>query len=133
MRGLDTNILVRLLLRDDRQQSELARRTIERALAAGEPLIVGTMAFLETEWALRSHTGLRKAEVILLFKQLLEARDVVFENEGVIEQALYSYKNGGADFADCLLIAQYLHLGCETMLTFDVRASRVLGGEFLKA
>ena len=133
MRGLDTNVLVRYLLRDDRHQSDLARQAIEKALAAGEPMLVGTMALLEAEWVLRSGAGLSKGEIILLFKQLLEARDVVFENEAVVEQALYTFENGNVEFADCLLIAQYQYLGCSSMLTFDIRASKAPGGERLVA
>jgi predicted nucleic-acid-binding protein len=125
--------LVRYLLRDDRHQSDLARRAIEKALAAGEPMLVETMALLETEWVLRSQAGLSKGEIILLFKQLLEARDVVFENEAVLEQALYTFENGNVEFADSLLIAQYQYLGCSTMLTFDIRASKTPGGERLVA
>jgi predicted nucleic-acid-binding protein len=133
VRGLDTNVLVRYLLRDDARQAATAKAAIERAIAAGEPLLIGLLALLETEWVLRARAGLDKAAILAAFKRLLEARDVEFENEAAIEQALYDFENGAADFADCLMIAQYRQLGCDTMLTFDARAARVPGGELLGA
>ena len=131
MRGLDTNVLIRYLLRDDLRQARAAKRAIERAISAGEPLIISLLAVLETEWVLRARASLDKATILSAFRQLLESRDIQFENESAIEQALYDFENSNADFADCLMIAQYRHLGCATMLTFDVRAARVPGGELL--
>lgn len=131
MRGLDTNVLVRFLLRDDRNQAARAKAAIDRATTAGEPLLVGLLTLLETEWVLRARAGLGKNEIIGAFKHLLEARELLFESEEAVEQALYHFENSKADFADCLMIAQYQHIGCRTMLTFDTHAARVPGGEMV--
>ncbi|HEY6578663.1 MAG TPA: PIN domain-containing protein [Rhizomicrobium sp.] len=133
MRGLETNVLVRFLLGDDRRQSKAARTVIADALAAGEPLLLSLLTVLETEWVLRARAGLRKNTIVGAFKQLLESRDLVFESEEALEEALYRFEEGSADFADCLMVAQYRQLGCTAMLTFDVRAARVPGGELLAA
>ena len=58
MRGPDTNVLVRFLLRDDPVQARAAKSAIDGATAQGEPLLVSLLTILETEWVLRSLGGL---------------------------------------------------------------------------
>jgi predicted nucleic-acid-binding protein len=133
MRGLDTNVLVRVLLQDDRRQARAAEAAIDSALAAGEPLVVSLLTILETEWVLRTHGGLDKPAIIRTFETLLEARDLLIEDEEVLEQALYAFADSNADFADCLILARYLRFGCSSMLTFDTRAAKLAGAEQLRA
>ena len=127
MFGLDTNVLVRFLLRDDPQQAECAKRVIDEALAAGEPVAVALLAILETEWVLRSRAKLEKKTVITTFRMLLESRDLRIEHEESLEEALYLYENNSADFADCLMATRYKRTGCTAMLTFDRKAATMPG------
>lgn len=131
MQGLDTNVLVRFLLRDDPRQAKAAKAAIDDALASGTPLFLSLLVVLETEWVLRTCANLRKPAIIGVFKQLLESRDLNFEDEAALEEALYQYEDSGAEFADCLLISRYLRLGCRSMLTFDAKAARLPGTELL--
>jgi predicted nucleic-acid-binding protein len=126
-------VLVRFLLRDEPAQARAAKAAIDRAIQSGEPMVLGLLAVLETEWVLRSRAGLDKAAVLTTFKQLLEARDLAIEREDVLEQALYAYENSSADFADCLMVASYVRSGCSAMLTFDARATKLPGCERLRA
>jgi predicted nucleic-acid-binding protein len=48
-----------------------------------------------------------------------------------VEEAIFSYENSRADFAECVMLAQYRRMGCTAMLTFDARAARVSGAELL--
>jgi predicted nucleic-acid-binding protein len=78
MLGLDTNVLVRFLVRDDQAQFEKARRLIKREVAAGSGIFVNQLLLLETEWVLRSRYGLTKKWIIEVISGLLEASDVQF-------------------------------------------------------
>ena len=127
MVGLDTNVLVRFLLRDDQKQAEQAQKAIEDALADGEPVVVSLLTMLETEWVLRSCAAIGKKTVISAFRKLLESRDLRIEQEEVLEEALYHYENNTVDFADCLMASRYTRLGCSAMLTFDKKAANVPG------
>ena len=133
MHGLDTNVLVRFLLGDDRRQAEAAKTAIDDAVTAGEPLLLSLLTVLETEWVLRARAGLGKSAIVGAFKQLLESRDLVFEGEEAVEEALFRFEEGRAEFADCLMVAQYRRLGCTAMLTFDGRAAKLPGGQLLTA
>lgn len=97
--GLDTNVLVRYLLEDDKRQTVIARQRIQQAVADEQPVQISLLTVLETEWVLRSYGQCDKATVIETLQNLLELRDVEIEQEESLEQALYYYKNSKADFA----------------------------------
>ena len=132
MVGLDTNVIVRFLLRDDRRQAVAARAAIEEAIGSGEPVVVSLVTLAETEWVLRSNAKRSKSEVLSIFKQLLEARELLFEFEETVEEAIFSYEQSKADFAECLMLAQYRRMGCSAMLTFDNRAAKLSGAELIQ-
>ncbi|MEZ5479937.1 MAG: type II toxin-antitoxin system VapC family toxin [Thiolinea sp.] len=130
--GLDTNVLVRYLLDDDHLQTALARQFIQQAVTTGEPLHISLLTILETEWVLRSFGKCDKNTVIYALQALLETRDVLIEAEETLEQALHTYKNSKADFADCLMVSRYQRSGCHAMLTFDPKAAQLAGCELLQ-
>jgi predicted nucleic-acid-binding protein len=127
MLGLDTNVLVRYLVRDDPSQYEKARRLITRELKRGEPVLVSLLVLLETEWVLRSRYELDKAERLMAISALLDSADLAFEDEACVEQAVYSWKESRADFADCLIEARHRRLGCSATATFDAKALVLTG------
>lgn len=127
MLGVDTNVLVRYLVRDDEAQFEKARKLIKREVAAGRSVFVSHLVVLETEWVLRSRYGLPKNLIIEAISGLLDATDVQFEDEPAIEEALFLWKDATADFADCLIGAKNRRLGCRATATFDVKAAKLSG------
>ena len=127
MLGLDTNVLVRYLVRDDQPQFEKARRLIERESDKGEPVLVSLLVLLETEWVLRSRYELPKAEILSALSMLLDVAELAFEDEPSVEHALYSWRESVADFADCLVEARNRRLGCEATATFDAKALKLAG------
>jgi predicted nucleic-acid-binding protein len=127
MLGVDTNVLVRYLIRDDQSQYEKARRLIEREVSKGEPVLVSMLVLLETEWVLRSRYELAKAEIVTAFSALLDTADLAFEDEPSVEHAVYSWKDSAADFADCLIEARNRRLGCRATATFDGKALKLAG------
>ena len=127
MLGIDTNVLVRFLVRDDESQFEKARKLIKREVTAGRRVFVSQLVLLETEWVLRSRYDLSKIEIIAAISGLLDAPDVQFEDEPAIEAALFVWKESTVDFADCLIGAQNKRLGCRATATFDLRAAKLSG------
>lgn len=127
MLGIDTNVLVRFLVRDEEAQFEKARKLIKREVAAGSTVLVNQLVLLETEWVLRSRFSLAKNLIIQAISGLLDARDVRFEDEPAVEEALFIWKDSAADFADCLIGAKNRRLGCRATATFDMKASKLPG------
>jgi len=117
----------RYLVRDDQAQFDKARRLINRELAQGESVLVSLVVLLETEWVLRSRYELMKAEIIAAFSSLLDAAELTFEDEPSVEQAVYTWRDASAEFADCLISARNLGLGCRATATFDGKALKIAG------
>ena len=127
MLGVDTNVIVRYLTRDDKPQYERARRLIDSEVSKGEPVLVSLLVLLETEWVLRSRYEMAKPEIVAAFSALLETADLAFEDEPSVETAIYSWKDSAAEFADCLIEARNRQLGCRATATFDGKALKLAG------
>jgi len=125
MLGIDTNVLVRFLVRDDEAQFEKASRLIKREVGAKEDVFVSLLVLLETEWVLRSRYRLQKREIIEAISGLLDATEVRLEDEPAIEETLFIWKDSAADFADCLIGAHNRRLGCRATTTFDAKAVKL--------
>jgi predicted nucleic-acid-binding protein len=131
--SVDTNVLVRLLAADDATQGSHARALMQRAARTGESLYVPLTVMLELEWVLRSRYAYGKDQVLATLSSLLETRELDFQDEAAIENALHYYRRSRVDFAECL------HLGCAVsaaqlpLMTFDRAASRVEGTKLLGA
>ena len=124
MLGIATNVVVRLLIADDAEQTRRARRLVDQAVSRDEPVLVSLPVMIETEWALRSRYGLSRETVLGVFRAALEARELSFEDEPALEEALFQWKNSACGFSDCLIAAHNRQLGCRATATFDVKVSR---------
>jgi predicted nucleic-acid-binding protein len=125
MAGLDTNVLVRHLTQDDVAQARLAEELLATAAAHGEKLFVPATVALELEWVLRSRYRLDKPAVLRTFTALLETRELKFQDEPALENALHLYREHGADFAECLHVGACFSHGQAPLMTFDSEAARL--------
>jgi predicted nucleic-acid-binding protein len=103
MLGIDTNVVVRLVVADDADQTARARGLIEQTLSREEPVLVSLLVLLECEWVLRSRYGFSRAALMSIFRALLEARELSFEDEPALEEALFHWKDSACGFSDCSL------------------------------
>jgi predicted nucleic-acid-binding protein len=131
--ALDTNVLVRYVVRDDGGQLAAAKRLIDRCVAAGQSLFVPVTVALELEWVLRAAFGYVKEDVMQVLSNLLSAAELTFESERALEVALQLYRDSSADFADCLHVALATEAGEPPLWTFDKGASKVAGAELIRA
>jgi predicted nucleic-acid-binding protein len=127
MPALDTNVLIRYVVQDDEAQLAAARRLIRKAVSEGQTLFVPVTVALELEWVLRSSYGYPRDEALEILSNLLSAAELTFESERALEVALHLYRDGSADFADCLHIALAAQAQELPLWTFDKRAGKVSG------
>lgn len=125
MSGLDTNVLVRWLVADDDDQVEQVEALFESAIEGQAALFVPTTVTLELEWVLRSRYGFGKEAVVQALAALLESKELEFQAEPALERALHAYRQGPAEFADCLHAGLCAAAGRSPMLTFDAKAARL--------
>ena len=122
MTSLDTNVLVRLLTRDDPAQAEAAAAV----LRAG-PTWVSVTVLLATEWVLRFTYGFEREAVARALTALLGLETLEVEARDVVRRAV-TWHGAGLDLAAALHLAAAPDAVTE-MVTFDRsfarRAARV--------
>jgi len=119
MIGIDTNVLVRLLVGDDQEQMKAAAELCAAARESGEKIFVSVIALCETYWVLDS-VYRRSAEEILDSLEALTGADVfTVEDAEAVLSAIRSSRQGNGDFADHLAGHRNLTHGCRHTLTFD--------------
>mgnify|MGYP003391165631 CR=1 FL=1 len=111
MAALDTNVLVRLIVGDERKQANAAEK-----LVAAEPCTVSTSVLMECEWVLRASYRLDAALIAASFRDLLALENIEALDPVLTQQALQAYE-AGLDFADALHAAQ--RRDGERFVTFD--------------
>ena len=129
MPALDTNALVRYVVEDDTAQLAAAKRLIRKCVSEGRTLFVPVTVALELEWVLRTSFEYPKNAVMGVLSSLFSAAGLSFESEHALEVALQLYRDGSADFADCLHIALAAQAGELPLWTFDRRAAKVNGAQ----
>ncbi|MBI4276917.1 MAG: type II toxin-antitoxin system VapC family toxin [Armatimonadetes bacterium] len=119
MKGIDTNILVRYLTRDEPAQWARAQRYIQDTGAAGEQCLINVIVLCETVWILRSFYGVQRDTIAAVLEKILTARQFEVEDKDLAWAALREYRATGADFADCLIGQRNRMAGCDETATFD--------------
>jgi predicted nucleic acid-binding protein len=128
--GLDTSVVLRLLIGEPRAQMEVARRRIERALIAGEEVVVTDLVIAEAFHALRHHYGVPEAVALGQLREFLRSGIANVDPFGARE-ALDSQTRERAGVVDRLIVARHRALGATTA-TFDRRQARLEGGVLLR-
>ena len=127
MQTLDTNVLVRVLIGVDPEQTSLAEQAFLAAIANGG-VILADVVLAEVAWVLRGY-GLNRATWHDLLNRLVRTRGVtVIELDGVMA-ALDRFEQGG-DFADHLLLSRAQSAHALPVMTFDQRFAQTKGVQF---
>mgnify|MGYP001546964343 CR=1 FL=1 len=122
MIGLDTSVVVRLIIGQPADQCAAARRRLELALTAAEPVIVSDLVIGESYYALQHHYGVPRDEARALLRRFLESGAVTPEPSGIA--AVLQWVERGAGLLDRLIHLRYHECGAATV-TFDVQQSRL--------
>lgn len=119
MIAVDTNVLVRFLVRDDEAQFARAADLLARAQRVDESVFVSTIVLCELVWVLRRAYKVGKADVVRVLNELVRARHVQLESPVVVDRALAAFARGPGDLADYLIREQAFVAGCTGVATFD--------------
>ncbi|MCE5230199.1 type II toxin-antitoxin system VapC family toxin [bacterium] len=124
MKAVDTNVLVRLLTRDDPRQAKRALEFIEHAEKSGQSVLVSNPVLMELCWVLRSAYEYSRDEVIGTIEQLAMAPVFAFESREILEQLVTVARSSSIDIPDLIIALTAKQHDCETTLTFDKRAAK---------
>jgi predicted nucleic-acid-binding protein len=126
---LDTNVVVRLLIGDDPQQTPVAERAFLDAIAGGG-VYLPDVVLAEVAWVLRGY-DLDRATRHQLLERLVRTRGVVVDDIDAVIDALDQFRQGG-DLADQLILARATSAGALPVLSFDRRFSASEGVALLQ-
>ena len=122
MRAVDTNVLVRLLTRDDARQVAVA----EDFVATGA--WVPQLAIAEVTWVLASVYGRGREAIATAVEMLLNHQHLTVQDADAVAAALESFRaHPAVDFSDCLMVEVARKAGHLPLGTFDRRLARVDG------
>jgi predicted nucleic-acid-binding protein len=126
MRAVDTNVLVRLVTRDDPRQVAAAEAFVARG--AWVPHLV----LAEALWVLDAVYELGQAEVAKAVEMLLNHKELTLQDEDTVASALASFrKKPSLSFSDCLVLEVARKAGHLPLGTFDRDLSKLEGAQRL--
>jgi len=123
MIALDTNVIVRFLVNDDRAQAHAVYARFKKAETAREILFIPLLVALETIWVLESCYDKSRKDILSALDDLLGMPILKFEEESVIQRLAARGRTGHADLSDLLIALAAESSGCATGLTFDKKAA----------
>jgi predicted nucleic-acid-binding protein len=118
--AVDTNVLVRAVVRDDRAQAEIAAEM----LRSSKLIAVALSALCELVWVLRRVYRFKAADVADTIRALTAAENVE-TNRPAVDAGL-ALLDAGGDFADGVIAYEGRWLGAETFVSFDKKAVEML-------
>jgi predicted nucleic-acid-binding protein len=122
MRAVDTNVLVRLLARDDAAQTHTAEEFV--AKGAWVPHVV----LVETLWVLDAVFARNAAQLATAVEMLLNHKSLVIQDSDVVAVALEQFRRRPSlGFSDCLVVETARKAGHVPVGTFDRNLAKLDG------
>jgi predicted nucleic-acid-binding protein len=120
MRALDTNVLVRLVTRDDRKQVAAAESFVSKGAW------VSTLVLMEATWVLTAVYELTHAEISTAIDMLLHHKNFTIQEPDSVAAALERYRSRPAlGFSDCLILETARKAGHLPLGTLDRNLSKL--------
>lgn len=126
MRAVDTNVLVRLIERDDAEQVRAAEQFVAPSAWVSHIVLV------ETIWVLDAVFARSAAQIATAVEMLLDHRELVIQDADVVAAALVRFKERPwLGFSDCLILEVARRAGHQPLGTFDRELAKVDGAHWL--
>jgi predicted nucleic-acid-binding protein len=129
--ALDTNVLVRLVTRDDEAQARRAKAVFDSHSDENGGLFVADIVLVELCWTLARSYELSRADIARTVHALLDNASIALESPAAVKNALVLFEAASADFPDCLIVAKAGQVGCSHTLSFDKRMGPLPGVQLL--
>ena len=122
MQAVDTNVLVRLLARDDEKQAKLADQFVAKGAW------VSHLVLAETVWVLDAVYERKPAQLMAAIELLLQHESLVLQDADTVSAALAHFRaKPKLGFSDCLVLAIAKKAGHVPLGTFDRALARLDG------
>jgi predicted nucleic-acid-binding protein len=119
MIAVDTNVLVRLLVKDDEAQTRKVIVLFKRLSDAADTAYVCDVVLCEVVWVLQACYKLKRKQIAVALRQLLSARQLTFDSPDQLSRALAAFEQGRGDLADYVIRERAKAAECDCVATFD--------------
>jgi predicted nucleic-acid-binding protein len=120
--GIDTNVLLRLVVDDDPAQRAAVLKFGE-GLGRDYHGYVALICLVEMDWALRKQYRFSKGESVNALRKISRIRGIEVQMSDAVERALTSVEKADGDFADLLIAQLCLDAGCDHIVSLDKKAA----------
>ncbi len=122
MRAIDTNVLVRLITRDDERQVETAEEFVSKGAW------VSHIVLAEASWVLDSVYDRTPEQIAKAMGMLLDHKQLTIQDQDAVEAALEKFrKNKGVSFSDLLILEIARKNGHLPLGSFDRELAKLEG------
>jgi predicted nucleic-acid-binding protein len=121
MLGVDTNLLVRLLVKDDAHQAETARNILSDL---SQKFVIQPIVLCELVWVLSAAYGYKKEDIVKVISHLMRVENFVILDKETVQSAIELYSSTNMDFADAYIGYANKNAGCLSSITFDKKAAQ---------
>jgi predicted nucleic-acid-binding protein len=130
--GIDTNVLLRLLVRDHDGQVKAAERFVNAHCSSDDPGYVSRIVIAEIAWVLKDIYDYDRTQIAGAIRGILNVSQLEIDSADEVHAAVADYERSSAGFTDCLVARLNASAGCEYTVTFDRKAAKLDGFELLK-
>ncbi len=124
MKAIDTNILIRFLIGDDEVQAKKVYDLFKDVELHKKELFVPLLVMLELIWVLESVYEVKRADILDSIRELLLMSILKFEHQSALQEFISSGYRSNCDLSDLLIACSAKEQGCDTVITFDKKASK---------
>jgi predicted nucleic-acid-binding protein len=122
--GINTNVLARYIVQDDKKQSAIATEYIENNINENNPGFINVIVLCELDWILKRAYGYDRTIRKKVFEQILMTREFIIEKSDIVREAITEFAGSNLDLADCLIGFINRNNGCRASVTFDKKAAK---------
>ena len=125
MIAVDTNVLVRYITNDDKEQALLATTLLDSYIGKEKSIFINNIVLCELVWVLVRGYKYQKEDIIKTLKLLLSSVEFEFENHELAFLAVIEYEKAKADFSDILIGLLNNYRNCKVTYSFDQKALKL--------
>lgn len=97
---------------------------LRKAEAQKNELFVPLLVILNLIWVLESVYEIPRTEILNSIRELLLMPILKFEHQSTLQQFIHTGQGNKYDLSDLLIAQSAISRGCETVITFDKKASK---------
>jgi predicted nucleic-acid-binding protein len=121
---LDTNVILRLVIKDNLEQLEEIKKLLDLAVAKKVKLYCSIMVIFETEWVLRCFYKFQKNDIVEILKNILSLKEINFDQTEILNLTLENMAKNQLGIEDNYHVA-YAITNKQDFFSFDTKANKI--------